>query len=70
MLLQHTYIYEGGEVDNDKLIVDLSGSSAKFDPIVSNSADGKITIKYVGKEATRVRTSLSKCKAIRRKPSR
>ena len=45
----HLYIYEGGEVDNDKLIVDLSGSSAKFDPIVSNSADGKITIKYVGK---------------------
>lgn len=45
----HLYIYEGGEVDNDKLIVDLSGSSAKFDPIVSNSADGKITIKYIGK---------------------
>ena len=45
----HLYIYEGGAVDNDKLIVDLSGSSAKFDPIVSNAADGKITIKYVGK---------------------
>lgn len=45
----HLYIYEGDAVDNDKLIVDLSGSSAKFDPIVSNSADGKITIKYVGK---------------------
>lgn len=45
----HLYIYEGDAVDDNKLIVDLSGSSAKFDPIVSGAADGKITIKYVGK---------------------
>ncbi|MBQ9640461.1 MAG: DUF4465 domain-containing protein [Bacteroidaceae bacterium] len=47
----HLYIYEGGEVNDDKLIVDLSGSSAKFDPIISDTenSDGKLTIKYVGK---------------------
>ncbi|MBQ9362864.1 MAG: DUF4465 domain-containing protein [Bacteroidaceae bacterium] len=47
----HLYIYEGGEVNDEKLIVDLSGSSAKFDPIISDTenSDGKLTIKYVGK---------------------
>ena len=47
----HLYIYKGGEVNDDNLIVDLSGSSAKFDPIVTDADfdGGKITIKYVGK---------------------
>ena len=47
----HLYIYKGGEVNDDNLIVDLSGSSAKFDPIISDASidGGKITIKYVGK---------------------
>ena len=46
----HLYIYEGSEVNDEKLIVDLTGSSAKFDPIVSDPAKdgGKITVKYVG----------------------
>ena len=46
----HLYIYEGGEADEDKLIVDLSGSSAKFQPIISNADldGGKLTIRYVG----------------------
>ena len=48
----HLYIYEGGAVDDSKLIADIKGTTAKFDdPIVSNSPDGKITIKYVGKGA-------------------
>ena len=42
----HLYIYKGAEVNNDNLIVDLTGSSAKFDPII---VDGPVTIKYVGK---------------------
>ena len=47
----HLYIYKGSEVDNEKLIVDLSGSSAKFTPIISDAEveGGKLTIKYVGK---------------------
>ena len=46
----HLYIYEGDAVDDSKLIADIKGTTAKFDdPIVSNSPDGKITIKYVGK---------------------
>ena len=46
----HLYIYEGSEVNDEKLIVDLTGSSAKFDPIVSDPTKdgGKITVKYVG----------------------
>ena len=42
----HLYIYNGAEVNAENLIVDLSGSSAKFDPII---VDGPVTIKYVGK---------------------
>jgi len=47
----HLYIYKGAEVNADNLIVDLSGSSAKFEPIISDATvdEGKITIKYVGK---------------------
>lgn len=47
----HLYIYKGAEVNADNLIVDLSGSSAKFEPIISDATvdGGKITIKYVGK---------------------
>lgn len=41
----HLYIYEGTEVDNDKLLMDLTGSSAKFEPFV---VDGPVTVKYVG----------------------
>ena len=41
----HLYFYEGTEVDNDKLLMDLSGSSAKFDPFI---VDGPVTVKYVG----------------------
>ena len=46
----HLYLYKGGEENADNLIVDLSGSSAKFDPIVTDAAfdGGKLTIKYVG----------------------
>ena len=47
-----TSIYiKGGEVNDDKLIVDFTGSSAKFDPIISDATveGGKLTIKYVGK---------------------
>lgn len=43
------YIYRGGEAIDDSLIVDLSGSSAKFDPIISEIDNPKLTIKYVGK---------------------
>lgn len=47
----HLYIYKGGEVNDENLIVDLTGSSAKFDPIISDADfdGGKLTIKYVGK---------------------
>ncbi|MBR6121707.1 MAG: DUF4465 domain-containing protein [Prevotella sp.] len=47
----HLYIYKGSEADDANLIVDLSGSSAKFEPIVSDATvdGGKLTIKYVGK---------------------
>ena len=46
----HLYIYKGGEVNDDNLIVDLTGSLAKFDPIISDADfyGGKLTIKYVG----------------------
>lgn len=46
----HLYIYKGSEVNDEKLITHLSGSSAKFDPIVSDPDEdgGKLTIKYVG----------------------
>lgn len=42
----HLYIYEGTEVNDEKKLYDLSGSSAKFDPFI---VDGPVTIKYVGK---------------------
>ena len=47
----HLYIYKGSAVNDDNLIVDLSGSSAKFNPIISDAEveGGKLTIKYVGK---------------------
>ena len=47
----HLYIYKGEEENADNLIVDLTGSSAKFDPIISDASEfgGKLTIKYVGK---------------------
>lgn len=46
----HLYIYKGSEVNADNLIIDLSGSSAKFAPIITDAAfdGGKLTIKYVG----------------------
>ena len=46
----HLYIYKGAEVNADNLIVDLTGSSAKFDPIISDATidGGKLTIRYVG----------------------
>ena len=46
----HLYIYKGSEANADNLIVDLTGSSAKFDPIVSDATvdGGKLTLKYVG----------------------
>ena len=46
----HLYIYKGAEANDANLIVDLTGSSAKFDPIVSDAAvdGGKLTLKYVG----------------------
>ncbi len=47
----HLYIYKGSEVNDDNLIIDLSGSSAKFDPIITDADfdGGQLTIKYVGK---------------------
>lgn len=47
----HLYIYKGSEDLDENQIIDLSGSSAKFDPIISDADvnDGKITIKYIGK---------------------
>ena len=47
----HLYIYKGGEALDENQIIDLSGSSAKFDPIISDADvdGGKITIKYIGK---------------------
>ncbi|MBQ9671318.1 MAG: DUF4465 domain-containing protein [Prevotella sp.] len=47
----HLYIYKGGEVNDDNQIVDLTGSSAKFEPIVTDADfdGGKLTLKYVGK---------------------
>lgn len=42
----YVYIYEGSEVNDDKLLLTLNGSSAKFDPII---VDGPVTIKYIGK---------------------
>ena len=47
----HLYLYKGSEVNDDNLIVDLSGSSAKFNTILSDAEveGGKLTIKYVGK---------------------
>jgi len=42
----YVYIYEGSEVNDDKLLLTLNGSSAKFDPLI---VDGPVTIKYVGK---------------------
>ena len=46
----HLYIYKGTGQDADNLIADLSGSSAKFDPIISDASvdGGKLTIRYVG----------------------
>lgn len=47
----HLYIYEGSEVNEDKLLADVTGSSAKFDPIISDTenSNGCLTLKYVGK---------------------
>ena len=47
----YLYIYKGGEVNDDNLLLTLNGSSAKFDPIISDAdfEGGKLTIKYVGK---------------------
>ena len=47
----HLYIYKGSEELDENQIIDLSGSSAKFDPIISDADvnGGKITIKYIGK---------------------
>jgi hypothetical protein len=47
----HLYIYKGSEASDANLITDLSGSLAKFDPIVSDADfdGGQLTIKYVGK---------------------
>ncbi|MBQ6203370.1 MAG: DUF4465 domain-containing protein [Prevotella sp.] len=47
----HLYIYKGGEALDENQIIDLSGSSAKFEPIISDADvnGGKITIKYIGK---------------------
>jgi hypothetical protein len=42
----YVYIYEGSEVNDDKLLLTLNGSSAKFDPLI---VDGPVTIKYIGK---------------------
>ena len=42
----YVYIYEGSEVDDDKLLLTLNGSSAKFDPLI---VDGPVSIKYIGK---------------------
>ena len=47
----HLYIYKGSEDLDENQIIDLSGYSAKFDPIISDADvnGGKITIKYIGK---------------------
>ena len=47
----HLYIYKGNSTSEDNLIVDLNGSSAKFDPIVSDASvdGGQLTIVYEGK---------------------
>lgn len=47
----YLYIYKGGEVNDGNLLLTLNGSSAKFEPMVSDADidGGKITIKYVGK---------------------
>ena len=42
----YVYIYEGSEVNDDKLLLTLNGSSAKFDPLI---VDGPVTIKFIGK---------------------
>ena len=42
----HLYIYEGTAVDDTHLLKDVTGSSAKFDPII---VDGPVTLKYVGR---------------------
>ncbi len=42
----YVYIYEGSEVNDDKLLLTLNGSLAKFDPLI---VDGPVTIKYIGK---------------------
>lgn len=46
----HLYIYKGSEELDENQIVHLTGSSAKFDPIISDADvnGGKITIKYIG----------------------
>lgn len=47
----HLRIYKGNSTSEDNLIVDLTGSSAKFDPIVSDASvdGGQLTIVYEGK---------------------
>lgn len=42
----YLYIYEGTEVDDDKLLIDNKGASKPFAPII---VDGPATIKYIGK---------------------
>lgn len=42
----YLYIYEGTEVNDNKLLMDNKGASKPFNPII---VDGPVTIKYVGK---------------------
>ena len=42
----YLYIYEGTEVDDEKLLMDNRGASKPFSPII---VDGSVTLKYVGK---------------------
>ncbi|MBR5928840.1 MAG: DUF4465 domain-containing protein [Prevotella sp.] len=41
----YLYIYEGSEVNDEKLLIDNKGASKPFSPII---VDGPLTIKYVG----------------------
>lgn len=42
----YLYIYEGSEVNDEKLLIDNKGASKPFSPII---VDGPITLKYIGK---------------------
>lgn len=43
----HLYVYDGGTVNDEKLVKDFSGSNIRDKEYVSNSEDGKITIRFV-----------------------